>query len=74
MRPGVVDVQEMRTQDSTRLHDVVRLAQRQVLSDKHGMIPLYIQRDVLFKSFENQVLVTRGIQAARKLMVIIHDP
>jgi len=67
-------VQAMRTLESSRLHAVVRLAQRQVLSDKHGMIPLYIQRDVLFKSFENQVLVTRGIQAARKLMVIIHDP
>jgi len=74
MRPGVVDVQELQLQDSSRLHDVVRRAQRQVLSEKHGMLPLYIQRDVLYKSFENQVLVTRGISEARRLLVIVHDP
>ncbi|KAK4241069.1 histone deacetylase clr3 [Achaetomium macrosporum] len=74
MRPGVVDVQDLQAQESSRLHDVVRTAQRQVLSQKHGMLPLYIQRDVLFKSFENQVLVTRGIHSARKILVIIHDP
>ncbi|KAL2265365.1 hypothetical protein VTJ83DRAFT_6465 [Remersonia thermophila] len=74
MRAGVVDVQEMQAQGSSRLHDVVRRAQRQVLSEKHGMLPLYIQRDVLFKSFENQVLVTRGIQGARKILMIVHDP
>jgi histone deacetylase 6 len=38
------------------------------------MLPLYIQRDVLFRSFENQVLVTRGIQFSRKILVIVHDP
>lgn len=74
MRAGIVDVQEMQAQESSRLHDVVRRAQRQVLSEKHGMLPLYIQRDILFKSFENQVLVTRGIQSARKILVIVHDP
>ncbi|KAL2160095.1 hypothetical protein VTH06DRAFT_1750 [Thermothelomyces fergusii] len=74
MRTGIVDVQEMQAQESSRLHDVVRRAQRQVLSEKHGMLPLYIQRDVLFKSFENQVLVTRGIQSARRILVIVHDP
>ncbi|KAL2135854.1 hypothetical protein VTI74DRAFT_6617 [Chaetomium olivicolor] len=74
MRPGVVDVQDMQAQDSSRLHDVVRRAQRQVLAEKHGMLPLYIQRDILFKSFENQVLVTRRIQSARKILVIVHDP
>ncbi|KAK4149381.1 histone deacetylase clr3 [Chaetomidium leptoderma] len=74
MRAGIVDVQEMQAQESSRLHDVVRRAQRQVLSEKHGMLPLYIQRDILFKSFENQVLVTRGIQAAKKILVIVHDP
>ncbi|KAL2017287.1 hypothetical protein VTK56DRAFT_2356 [Thermocarpiscus australiensis] len=74
MRPGIVDVQDLQAQESSRLHDVVRRAQRQELSEKHGMLPLYIQRDILFKSFENQVLVTRGIQAARKILVIVHDP
>ncbi len=74
MRAGIVDVQEMQAQASSRLHDVVRRAQRQVLAEKHGMVPLYIQRDLLFKSFENQVLVTRGIQVARRILLVIHDP
>ncbi|KAK4122591.1 histone deacetylase A-like protein [Parathielavia appendiculata] len=74
MRPGIVDVQDMQAQESSRLHDVVRRAQRQVLSEKHGMLSLYIQRPTLFKSFENQVLVTRGIQNARKILLIVHDP
>lgn len=74
MRPGIVDVQDMQAQGSTRLHDIVRTSQRHVLSEKYGMIPLYIQRESLFRSFENQVLVTRGIQAARKILLIVHDP
>ncbi|KAJ4306848.1 Histone deacetylase hda1 [Collariella sp. IMI 366227] len=74
MRPGVVDVQDLQAQESSRLHDVVRRAQRQVLGEKHGMLPLYIQRDILFKSFENQVLATRRIASARKILVIVHDP
>lgn len=74
MRPGVVDVQELQAQGSTRLHDVVRTAQRQVLSEKHGMIPLWVQRDVVFKSFENEVLVSRDIHTAKKILLIIHDP
>ncbi|KAK3954682.1 hypothetical protein QBC32DRAFT_76963 [Pseudoneurospora amorphoporcata] len=74
MRPGIVDVQEMQSQGGQRLHDVVRSAQRFNLSEKFGMFPLYIQRDVLFKSFENQVLVTRNASEARKLLVVIHDP
>lgn len=74
MRPGVVDVRDMQAVGSSRLHDVMRKSQRQVLGEKYGMIPLYIQRDILFKSFEDQVLVTRGIHSAKKLVVIIHDP
>ena len=74
MRPGIVDPHDMRTQGSTRLHDELRLAQRQVLSEKYGMIPLFIQRDTLFRSFENQVLVTRSIHASRRIILVIHDP
>jgi histone deacetylase 6 len=74
MRPGVVDVHEMQSQASARLHDVIRTSQRQVLSEKYGMIPLYIQRDALFRSFENQVLVTRSIHSAKRILLIIHDP
>lgn len=74
MRPGVVDVLDMHAIKSKRLHDVVRESQRLVLSEKHGMIPIYLQREGLFHSYENQVLVTRGIHKAKKLLLIIHDP
>ncbi|KAK3387244.1 hypothetical protein B0H63DRAFT_431113 [Podospora didyma] len=74
MRPGIVDIPEMLALGSSRLHDVIRTAQRQVLGEKYGFIPMYIQRETLFKSYENQVLVTRGIQSARKIVVIVHDP
>ncbi|KAI1104458.1 putative histone deacetylase A [Jackrogersella minutella] len=73
MRPGIIAVQEL-GEKTSRLHDVIRGYQRQILSEKYAMIPLFIQRDVLYKSFENQVLVTPGLQAKRKIMFIIHDP
>ncbi len=45
-----------------------------MLSAKHEMIPLYIQRETLFRSFENQVLITKDIQTSRRLLIIVHDP
>jgi histone deacetylase 6 len=74
MRPGVVDVQDLQIQNSERLHDVIRTAQKQSLGERHGMIPLYIQREALFKSFENQVLVTPNVHEARRILLIVHDP
>ncbi|KAK1761136.1 histone deacetylase clr3 [Echria macrotheca] len=74
MKPGVLDISKLQELGSVRLHDVVRSAQRQTLSEKYFMIPLYIQRDVAFKSYENQVLVTRAIHSAKKLLVVVHDP
>ncbi|KAJ9133555.1 Histone deacetylase [Pleurostoma richardsiae] len=74
MRPGVVDVQDVQAHGGVRLHDVIRSYQRQALSEKHGMVPLYIQRETLFKSYENQVLITQNIGASRRVLVIIHDP
>lgn len=73
MRPGVIDVQEMGA-GASRLHDVIRNYQRQVLSEEFNMIPLFIQREALFKSFENQVLVTPSISQKKKVLIIIHDP
>ncbi|KAI2641993.1 histone deacetylase [Xylaria nigripes] len=73
MRPGIIDVQQL-GQNASRLHDVIRGYQRQVLSENHGMIPLFIQREALFKSFENQVLVTPDVQSKRRVLFIIHDP
>jgi histone deacetylase 6 len=74
MRPGVIDMTEIPSTDSNRLHDVARAAQRLVLSEKFGMVPLYVQRQHTFKSFENQILVTQKYQQAKQLLVIIHDP
>ncbi|KAM0815010.1 putative Histone deacetylase [Seiridium cardinale] len=73
MRPGVINVQDMGV-GTSRLHDVIRTYQRQVLAEKVGMIPLFIQREALFKSFENQVLVTPGIAHKKKVIIFIHDP
>ncbi|KAI0556275.1 histone deacetylase [Xylaria curta] len=73
MRPGIIDMQNI-GKDVSRLHDVIRGYQRQVFSEKHGMVPLFIQREALFKSFENQVLVTPNIKSKRKILFIIHDP
>ena len=74
MRPGVVDVQDLVQKNTSRLHDVLRGAQRQQLSENYGMVPLYVQRDILYKSYENQVLHTWRFLTGKKLMVIIHDP
>ncbi|KAB5585303.1 histone deacetylase A-like protein [Coniochaeta sp. 2T2.1] len=75
MRPGVLDTNDFNSETSMRLHDVVRNAQRQVLSrEPYYMVPLYIQRDALFRSFENQVLVTRNIHEKKQILFIIHDP
>ncbi|KAI0205778.1 histone deacetylase [Astrocystis sublimbata] len=73
MRPGIIDVQQL-GKDASRLHDVIRGYQRQVLSEKHSMIPLFIQRETLWKSFDNQVLVTPNVRCAKRIMFIIHDP
>ncbi|OAR01822.1 hypothetical protein LLEC1_00665 [Akanthomyces lecanii] len=74
MRLGVVNVPEMQTLHGNRLHDVIRSAQQQALQAKHNMVPLYVQRDQISKSFENQVLVTPNLQDAKRSLVIIHDP
>jgi histone deacetylase 6 len=73
MRPGVIDVRQLDAATS-RLHDIIRTAQRQTLSEKFNMIPLYIQHSVLYKSFENQVLITPDIHTKRRILFIIHDP
>ena len=74
MRPGVVNIPEIKPLGGQRLHDVIRTAQTLVLQGKHHMLPLYVQREKVFRSFENQVLVTPRLHAARKILIIIHDP
>jgi histone deacetylase 6 len=74
MRPGIVDVPDVSGINAKRLHDMIRNAQRQELQIKYHMVPLYVHREILFKSFENQVMVTPKIHEARRVLLIIHDP
>lgn len=73
MRPGVINMKEMEN-GSTRLHDVIRNYQRHILTEKYNMIPLFIQREALFKSFENQVLISPEASEKNRVLLIIHDP
>lgn len=74
MRPGVVQLSSLNDIGTTRLSNVIRTAQKSDLADKHNMIPLYIQRTKICRSFENQVLVTPELHRAKKILLIIHDP
>jgi len=60
--------------DVVRLNEVVRGYQRKILTEKNNMIGLHVQREKLSRSFEDQVLVTKGLGHAKKILLIIHDP
>ncbi|KAI9814010.1 MAG: Polyamine deacetylase hdac10 [Pycnora praestabilis] len=54
--------------------DIIRNYQSKVLYENHKMINLFVLRDRLSKSFENQVLATTNYHGPRPLIVIFHDP
>ncbi|GAB7365407.1 hypothetical protein MBLNU230_g6485t1 [Neophaeotheca triangularis] len=60
--------------NSQRMDSVVRTWQATTLFEEYEMIPLFIQRESLSKTFENQVLATQDYDQARPLLVILHDP
>ena len=74
MRPGNVPFAELQAQGTERVSDMMRTAQKSVLADKYNMIPLYVQRTKLSRSFDNQVLTTPRLHYARKILLIVHDP
>lgn len=74
MRPGVVDIQSINEQNGLRLSSVMQSDKRRRLSEKHNMISLFIQREGLSRSFQNQVLATPMLGSAKKILFIIHDP
>lgn len=74
MRPIIVDVQEVQGNDGKNLSQVLRGYQRHSYLRDHQMCPLYIQREALFRTYENQVLVTQNIDMAKRVLVILHDP
>lgn len=57
-----------------RMHDVVRQWQATTLWDDHEMSPLFVHRESLSRSFENQVLATPNYMDECPLLVIMHDP
>ncbi|KAE9362747.1 histone deacetylase-like protein [Stipitochalara longipes BDJ] len=73
MRVGVVDPEHLQP-GTDRLDGMIRTAQKSILSDKYGMIPIYIQRNKLSRSFDNQVLATPELHSSKKILLIIHDP
>ncbi|MCJ1354248.1 MAG: Histone deacetylase hda1 [Icmadophila ericetorum] len=62
------------TDSAERMHDVIRAYQSKDLYDRHKMISLYVFREKLSKSFENQVLATHNYAHPVPLLVIFHDP
>jgi histone deacetylase 6 len=65
---------DVREYGATPLNHIIRAYQQKVLSTNHKMISLYVQREKLAKTFQNQVLVTQGLHIARRILFIIHDP
>lgn len=58
MYPKTPDVRRRRQLQSKRAHDLIRYAQSRELLDEMGMVELWIMRNVVSRSFENQVLAT----------------
>lgn len=74
MRPGILGIPDGLQTDGKRLNDVLRTNQMVQFSDKYDMHPLYIQREALFRTYENQVLVSRDIDNSKVIVVVLHDP
>ncbi|KAK2852156.1 hypothetical protein FQN49_005312 [Arthroderma sp. PD_2] len=60
--------------EGNRVHDIIRQYQAKQLYDEHKLTSLYIYRDTISKSFENQVLASNNYDKADSLLVIFHDP
>ncbi|CZR53652.1 related to histone deacetylase A [Phialocephala subalpina] len=74
MRPGVIPQADISARATERMSDVIRRAQKSVLSDEYNMRPLKIMRTGITELFENQVLATPELGKAKKVIVFIHDP
>ncbi|KAL1964360.1 hypothetical protein VTN77DRAFT_7045 [Rasamsonia byssochlamydoides] len=57
-----------------RVHDVIRAYQSKRLYDNYKLTSLFIYRNSISKSFENQVLASPNYDKAVPLIVIFHDP
>lgn len=59
---------------SEKMHDVVRNYQAHQLYQNHKMIKLWIFREKISRSFEDQVLATPTYANEQPLLLIFHDP
>jgi histone deacetylase 6 len=57
-----------------RVHDVIRSYQSKHLYDNYKLTSLYIYRNSISRSFENQVLASSNYDKPVPLLVIFHDP
>ncbi|KAI9735225.1 MAG: Histone deacetylase hda1 [Cirrosporium novae-zelandiae] len=57
-----------------RMHDVIRSYQAKNLYNSHKMTSLYVYRDKISKSFDNQILATLDYYKKKPLLLIFHDP
>ncbi|PGH36252.1 histone deacetylase 6/10 [[Emmonsia] crescens] len=62
------------TFQGNRVHDIIRQYQAKQLYDECKLTNLYIYRDTISKSFENQVLASQNYDKENPLLVIFHDP
>ncbi|KZF20599.1 Arginase/deacetylase [Xylona heveae TC161] len=69
-----IDIAAKHKLGGERMHDIIRAYQSRFLYDKYKMICLFILRDELSVSFQNQVVATPNYHAANPLLVIFHDP
>jgi histone deacetylase 6 len=74
MRQGVINSPDVDDMNASRLHDVIRSAQRRELLVKHKMTPVYLHKESLWRVFDNQVLITPRFNDSRHVLIIIHDP
>ena len=57
-----------------RLHDIIRYYQAAQMLESHKMIPLYVLREQISRSFEKQILATPNYTQKVPLVVFLHDP
>lgn len=74
MRPGIVSIPEIDRTQGRSLIDVLRMDQKTRYFEKYKMLSLYIQRQALFRTYENQILVSLGIETSPTILVVLHDP
>ncbi|KAI9655211.1 MAG: Histone deacetylase hda1 [Alyxoria varia] len=72
--PKDVDLRRKQELGSERLHDIIREWQSKVFWDNYRMSPMFVLREKISKSFNDQVLATSDYNEEKPVLVIFHDP